>query len=175
MTHYIKGFSRLVTSTAAPIATGWNDSRRVGLAPTERSRLCTAHQDLEIPVRLPGALRLYRGRTCPLPAVLPVVQHRSSAFRYRPDDTRGRALRNRRCPHAATRRHARRRVCRQSDPLQGSRADAARTAHLRVDQSPEKGLDTDPHHTRLLSNLLTPGVSKSLTRSGSTPRNSTPA
>jgi hypothetical protein len=39
-------------------------------------------------------------------------------------------------------------------------------SHCRMDQSPEKGLDTDPHHTRLLTNLMTPGVSKSLTRSG---------
>ena len=31
---------------------------------------------------------------------------------------------------------------------------------------PKKGLDPDHHHTRSLSNLLTPGVSKSLTRSG---------
>ena len=30
-------------STTAPIATGWNDSCRVGIAPTEDRRLCTAH------------------------------------------------------------------------------------------------------------------------------------
>jgi hypothetical protein len=47
VTRYIKGFSRLVASTATPIATGWNDSRRVGLAPTERSRLCTRTKTLK--------------------------------------------------------------------------------------------------------------------------------
>jgi hypothetical protein len=34
-----------------------------------------------------------------------------------------------------------------------------------VDQSTEKGLDTDQNHTRLLSNLMTPGVAKSWTHS----------
>ncbi len=38
-----EGFSRFVTSTAAPIATGWSESCRVGLSPTGKSRLCTAH------------------------------------------------------------------------------------------------------------------------------------
>ena len=31
----IEGFSRFVTSTTAPIATGWSESCRVGLSPTE--------------------------------------------------------------------------------------------------------------------------------------------
>jgi len=44
VTLYIEGFSRLVTATTAPIATGWSDSCRVGLSPTERSRLSTAHR-----------------------------------------------------------------------------------------------------------------------------------
>ena len=35
-------FSRFVTSTTVPIATGWNDSIRTGLSPTERTRLSTA-------------------------------------------------------------------------------------------------------------------------------------
>jgi len=42
-TLYTEGFSRFVTSTTAPIATGWSDSCRVGIAPTERPCLCTAH------------------------------------------------------------------------------------------------------------------------------------
>jgi len=33
VTLYIEGFSRLVTSTTAPIATGWSDSCRVGYPP----------------------------------------------------------------------------------------------------------------------------------------------
>ena len=36
-------FSRFVTSTTVPIATGWNDPCRVGFAPTEAAHLCTAH------------------------------------------------------------------------------------------------------------------------------------
>jgi len=40
---YFFSGGRFVTSTTAPMATGWSDSCRVGLAPTERSRLFTAH------------------------------------------------------------------------------------------------------------------------------------
>ena len=40
---YIEGFSHFVTSRTAPIATGWSKSCRVGLAPTEKRRLNTAH------------------------------------------------------------------------------------------------------------------------------------
>jgi hypothetical protein len=35
VTFYTEGFSRFVTSTTAPIATGWSESCRVGLSPTE--------------------------------------------------------------------------------------------------------------------------------------------
>ena len=35
---YTGSFSRFVTSTTVPIATGWNDSCRVGFSPTERTR-----------------------------------------------------------------------------------------------------------------------------------------
>jgi hypothetical protein len=38
-----RGFDRFVTSTTAPAATGRSDSYRVGIAPTQRPRLCTAH------------------------------------------------------------------------------------------------------------------------------------
>ncbi len=41
---YIEGSGSFVTSTAAPIATGWSEICRVGLAPTENSRLFTAHK-----------------------------------------------------------------------------------------------------------------------------------
>jgi hypothetical protein len=34
VTLFIEGFSRFVTSTTAPIATGWSESCRVGLSPT---------------------------------------------------------------------------------------------------------------------------------------------
>ena len=38
-TLYTRGFSRFVTSTTAPIATGWSESCRAGFAPAERQRL----------------------------------------------------------------------------------------------------------------------------------------
>jgi hypothetical protein len=38
----IEGFSHFVTSMTAPIASGWSDCR-VGLAPTGKRSLCTAH------------------------------------------------------------------------------------------------------------------------------------
>ena len=42
-TLYTRSFDRFVSSTAVPIATGWNDICRVGFAPTEVVHLCTAH------------------------------------------------------------------------------------------------------------------------------------
>jgi hypothetical protein len=41
----IEGFSHFVTSMTAPIASGWSGCR-VGLAPTGKRRLCTAHAKL---------------------------------------------------------------------------------------------------------------------------------
>jgi hypothetical protein len=40
----LEGFDGFVTSTAAPIATGWSDLCRVGLTPTEVPRLFTTHR-----------------------------------------------------------------------------------------------------------------------------------
>jgi hypothetical protein len=40
---YIKGFSYFVTSITAPIASGWSEDCRVGLSPTGKRRLITAH------------------------------------------------------------------------------------------------------------------------------------
>ena len=45
-TLYTEGFNSFVTSTVAPIATGWSDSCRVGFAPTENRRLSTAHSQI---------------------------------------------------------------------------------------------------------------------------------
>jgi len=42
-TLYTEGFSRFVTSTTAPIASGRSDRGRAGLAPAGRPCLCTAH------------------------------------------------------------------------------------------------------------------------------------
>jgi hypothetical protein len=43
VTLYTEGFDRFVTSTVTPIATGWSDSCRVGLSPTEKAHVFTAH------------------------------------------------------------------------------------------------------------------------------------
>jgi len=45
---YTGGFSRFVTSTTAPVVTGWNESYRTGFAPAEKRRLGTAHDKVEI-------------------------------------------------------------------------------------------------------------------------------
>ena len=42
VTSYTEGFSHFVTSMTAPVASGWS-GRRVGLAPTGKRRLVTAH------------------------------------------------------------------------------------------------------------------------------------
>ena len=39
-----RGFDCFVSSTAAPIATGWSDSCRAGISPAEVLRLSTAHE-----------------------------------------------------------------------------------------------------------------------------------
>lgn len=41
-----EGSSRFVTSTTTPIATSWRDSCRVGLSPTERAHVSTAHRNI---------------------------------------------------------------------------------------------------------------------------------
>jgi len=42
VTRITEGFSHFVTSMTTPVASGWSDCR-VGLAPTGKRRLCTAH------------------------------------------------------------------------------------------------------------------------------------
>jgi len=39
-----EGFGEFVTSLTAPIATGWSEPCRTGIAPAENSRLFTAHK-----------------------------------------------------------------------------------------------------------------------------------
>ena len=54
VTRYPEGFSHFVTSMTAPVASGWS-VRRVGLAPTGKRRLSTAHtrrQSLRVKRRL---------------------------------------------------------------------------------------------------------------------------
>src|SRR5262249_16493105 len=48
VTRYTEGFGYFVTSIAAPVASGWSD-RRVGLAPTGKRRLSTAHTQTSPP------------------------------------------------------------------------------------------------------------------------------
>src|SRR5262249_31059710 len=55
VTRYPEGFSHFVTSMTAPVASGWS-VRRVGLAPTGKRRLSTAHtQSGHPPDRNPAA------------------------------------------------------------------------------------------------------------------------
>src|ERR1700716_3244263 len=56
----IEGFSHFVTSMTAPIASGWSD-RRVGLAPTGKRRLSTAHTR---PGHRPALMVGYRATMC---------------------------------------------------------------------------------------------------------------
>ena len=51
MTLYTGGFSRFVTFTTAPIATGWNESCRAGFAPAGKPCLCTAHTIKDVIIR----------------------------------------------------------------------------------------------------------------------------
>jgi hypothetical protein len=48
MTLSIVGFDDLVTSFVATIATGWSDPCRVGLSPTGKPRLYTAHSGYRV-------------------------------------------------------------------------------------------------------------------------------
>ena len=48
MTLCIVGFDDLVTSFVATIATGWSDPCRVGMSPTEKPRLYTAHTIIRV-------------------------------------------------------------------------------------------------------------------------------
>jgi len=43
VTFYIEGFSHFVTFMTASIASGWSKSCRVGLSPSGKRRLSTAH------------------------------------------------------------------------------------------------------------------------------------
>jgi hypothetical protein len=44
----IRGSGDILTSIAAPIATGWSESCRGGIAPPEDRRLCTAHKGTQL-------------------------------------------------------------------------------------------------------------------------------
>ncbi len=65
VTFYIEGFSHFVTSMTASIASGWSKSCRVGLSPTGKRRLSTAHthlrhsdMDLSFPIPVIGKVTL---------------------------------------------------------------------------------------------------------------------
>ncbi len=57
------GFSRVVTSPTAPIATGWNDLCRKGLSPSQEPRLSTAHLIRDLP-GAPGFLATVAHDAC---------------------------------------------------------------------------------------------------------------
>ena len=65
VTFYIEGFSHFVTSMTASIASGWSKSCRVGLSPTGKRRLSTAHtpcrhwdMDLSLPIPVIGKVTI---------------------------------------------------------------------------------------------------------------------
>ena len=58
MTLSIVGFDDLVTSFVATIATGWSDPCRVGLPPTGKPRLNTAHTIIRVRSSLTDGSRL---------------------------------------------------------------------------------------------------------------------
>jgi hypothetical protein len=70
VTLYIEGFNRFVTSTIAPIATGWSESCRVGFAHLKT-------------VPLHGALQHPASVT---PQCLHIILHRRRIQASRPDD-----------------------------------------------------------------------------------------
>src|SRR5450755_4475163 len=146
-------------------------SRQIPQPPARVGRqsvLRGAVQNTEVPTRLPRSLRLDRGCSCSLPEVLPLVQQRTPPRRYRLDGSGCRPPRNRYSAEQATCHHDRRRIRSSSNPLQGRRPEAASTSHCRLDQPTEKGTGTSPNQNRLLTKLMTSGVSMSLTRSGAT-------
>ena len=59
----LEGFDGFVTSTAAPIATGWSDLCRVGIAPTEEPRLSTTHRHPPSGDQTPTLLSPFHGDT----------------------------------------------------------------------------------------------------------------
>jgi hypothetical protein len=93
MTLFTGGFSRIVTSAAAPIATGWSESCRAGFAPAEKPRLRTAHQksyDTASP-RKPVAFgnMVYAGSWLPrIFALLTLLHNASIEMLKRPDIVR---------------------------------------------------------------------------------------
>jgi hypothetical protein len=123
-------------------------------------------QNPEVPARLPRSVRLDRGCSRSLPAVLPLVQPRTPSRRHRPDGPGRRARRQRSVDERITSCHARCRLRHSSHPLQGQRTQAPGAAHRRLDQSAEKGDDTTLDRARLLADLMTSGVSNPSTRSG---------
>jgi hypothetical protein len=53
VTLYTRGFSHFVTFMTAPIASGWSEICRVGLSPTGKRRLSTAHTQVRPSIRMP--------------------------------------------------------------------------------------------------------------------------
>src|SRR5262249_40468880 len=62
MTRYIVGFDALIISFIATIATGWSDLCRVGLTPTERPCLRTAHRNDVVGISRPNSCHTHNRR-----------------------------------------------------------------------------------------------------------------
>jgi len=128
------------------VAVGRSGSRQ-DAQPTARVRrqpiLRSAVQDAQVPPRLPRAVRLDRGRTRSLPALLSLVQHRASAQRHRLHDAGGSPLWTRRRRTTTARRCLGGRFPAQPAALQTCGAAAADLAYRRLDQPAEKGTRID--------------------------------
>ena len=75
---FLEGFDGFVTSTAAPIATGWSDLCRVGIAPTEELHLFTTNEPIyeRAVVKRGGADFVSRAsRTSPSPSASVDLAH----------------------------------------------------------------------------------------------------
>ena len=92
-----------------------------------------------------------------------MVQHGASSPRYRIDAARHRALWPLDRAHRTTRRHARCRLRRPSDSLQGHRTATAQCAACRLDQSTQKGNYPTDHHNQLLAKLANKCISSPFT------------
>ena len=96
-----------------------------------------AVQDAEVPVGLPGAVRLDLGCPRPLPPLLPLVQRRTSSQRSWPAHPSRRALRLGRAAHGGPGDRARHRLCRPPGTLPARPPTAAGAPRGCVDQPPE--------------------------------------
>lgn len=133
---------------------------------------CHLIYNARAPICRPSSITYRRKLLCSgtLPGVLPLVQHRSSSQRHRPDDAAHRPLWPRKSAHPRTQHDLDGRLRRQSEPLQRPSAATAYGAHGRLDQSTRKGNRQLTNHHPKIAKLFPPRVSKSLTCSVVNPK-----